>query len=256
MISVVIPAYNEEERIENSVLELYSYLDNNFNDFEIIVVTNGCRDRTPEIVEKLIDEYPNIYHLNFKNEIGKGGAIIEGFKVARGDIVGFLDADGATHIKSVDTLLNFLINNGIDGVIASRWLPDAKRIGYDSKLRVIASRSFNILVKILFQLNFKDTQCGAKFFKKHAIKKVLPELGLTDWAFDVDLLYRMKKYGFKIVEVPVIWEHKDGSKFDLKRMSVRMLFSIIGLRIKTLPYLSWFGKSKYAGWLYQQLKKL
>ncbi len=253
-VSLIIPAYNEERRIEKTLIKYYSYLSDKFRNFELIVITDGCKDRTPEIVSNFARKHPNVIHLNYPKKLGKGGAIIEGFKVANGNIIGFVDADGATPPDYLDEIFKVLEKNGIDGVIASRRVKGAKIIKKQPIIRRVLSLGFNILVRFLFLLPYSDTQCGCKFFRDYAVKKVLPELGLTDWAFDVDLLYRMKKHGFKVVEVPVTWMHVDDSKLDLKRTPIRMLLSVIGLRIKTSPF-KFIAKLPVVKYIYEIIKE-
>jgi len=253
-ISVIIPAYNEEKRIRKTLLRYANFFDKNFrNQFEIIVVANGCTDKTFDIANELASKSNFIKVLNFKEKIGKGGAIIQGFKVAEADIIGFLDADGSIPPSSVLKLIENI--DGYDGVIASRWIKGSN-IGRKQPLgRRIASRGFNFLVRLLFGLNYLDTQCGAKFFKYKSIKHILPELGLTDWSFDVDLLYRLKIKGYKVKECPITWNDVNESKLDLRKTPLKMFFSIVGLRIKISP-LAFIGKSKFASWVYQKVKRL
>ncbi len=230
-LSVIVPAYNEEKRIEKTLRDYIKFLEKEFKNFEVIVVTDGCKDNTPNIVERLSNEFSCIKHVHPPKRLGKGGAIIEGFKIASGKIIGFVDGDGSTSPESICMLIKNL--NNCDGVIASRWVDGAIIRKNEPLARIIASRVFNYLVKILFGFHFKDTQCGAKFFKREAVKSVVSELRLKDWAFDVDLLYNLSKKGFKIKEVPVIWEYREGSKLDLKKASIKMFLSVLNLRVKT-----------------------
>jgi glycosyltransferase involved in cell wall biosynthesis len=228
-ISLIIPAYNEEKRIEKTLKNYIAFFKKKFSNFEIIVVTDGCKDNTPKIVEKLSKRFSFIKHIHPLERLGKGGAIIEGFKLANGNIIGFVDADGSTPSQSISSLIENL--NGYDGAIASRWVDGAIVRRKEPFARRIASRCFNYLVRMLFGFHFKDTQCGAKFFRRKAIKSVVDELRLTDWAFDVDLLYRLNKKGFKIKEVPIVWNYKKGSKINLIDASI-MFVSIFRLKFK------------------------
>ncbi len=253
-LSVIIPAYNEEKRIEKTLRNYITFLKKLYKEnFEIIVITDGCEDFTPKIVENLCKEFPCIIHIRPPKRLGKGGAIIKGFKVAKGEVVGFLDADGSTPCESIEFLLKNL--RGHDGVIASRWINGAVIRKDEPLARRIASRVFNFLVRVLFGFHFKDTQCGAKFFRKKAIKSVVNELGLTDWAFDIDLLYRLNKKGFKIKEVPITWRYEEGSKLNLVKVSIQMFLSVIGLRIKTSPF-AFIAKSKPIRWIYKVVREL
>lgn len=211
------------------------------------MITDGCTDMTPKIVYDLSTHHQCIKHINPQRRLGKGGAVIEGFKAATGDILGFLDGDGSTSPLDIIRLINGL--EDCDAAIASRWVRGSNVKRHAPPTRIVASRAFNILVRLLFGLPFKDTQCGAKFFRNSVIRSVINDLGTTDWSFDVELLYRLRNRGFKIKEMPVTWEYKDGSKLDLKNISMKMLVSILGLRIKTVQLASlipsWFAECIY-----------
>ncbi len=234
-LNIIIPAYNEEKRIEKN-LESYSqfFLDKMKNDFEILIILNGCRDKTREIVEKFSNKRRYIKFKEFKKAIGKGGAIIEGFKIADSDLIGYVDADGSTSPKTFYDLVENI--NSHDGIIASRWIKGAIIKKKQPITRRISSRGFNLLVKLFFGLKIRDTQCGAKLFKGKAIKKITPELGITRWAFDIDLLYRMKRNGFDVVEIPTEWEDIEGSRLNLKKTILEMFVSIIRLRLIYSPF--------------------
>ncbi|MCD6500399.1 glycosyltransferase family 2 protein [bacterium] len=251
-LSVIIPAYNEEKRIESTLIKYVNFLNREFRkDFEIIVITDGTTDRTPEIVKNMCRKYSQITHIHPSERLGKGGAIKTGFKIAKGDIIGFIDADGSLSSKNCKTLIDKLKN--YDGVIGSRRIKN-RRV-YDSFAREIGSKTFNFIVRLLFHLPFRDTQCGAKFFKKRVVKNVVHELRLSDWSFDVELLYRVRKNGFKIIEMKVNWNHKEGSKLKVSRASIKMFLSIIGLRVK-LSFLSKIISPRIFGIIYEKVKKL
>ena len=222
-ISIVIPAYNEENRIK-TVLSKYS---NHFQDYEIIVVCDGI-DNTLNIVKEASERYPEIKLLNFKKRLGKGGAIIEGFKAAKGDRIGFVDADES--VEPVDVKRMFDALSDVDGVIASRRLKDSKILVKPPLKRRFASMIFNIVVRIIFRFPFCDTQCGAKVFKKEVIKDILDELKTKGFEFDVELLWMLKKKGYKVVEFPITWKHSEGSSFSLSN-APKMFFSLLKVRL-------------------------
>jgi len=241
-VSIIIPAYNEEKRIDNTLKEYSEYfkrlkrekvLDKekkSFN-FEIIIVINNTKDRTEEIVKNYSKKYKEIRFLNFK-EGGKGFAITEGFKDAlkRGnDLIGFVDADMATPPESFYDLINNIEN--YDGIIASRWIKGSVIKTRQSFKRRILSRGFNFIVRALFFLKFKDTQCGAKLFKRNVIQSIVNEINLTQWAFDVNLLYLCKKKKFRVKEQPTIWEDKVDSKLNVTKIPIQMFLGVIRLRL-------------------------
>lgn len=231
-----MPAYNEEKRIGNT-LERYSEFFDELGrkqefEYKILVVINNTNDRTEEIVKMFSDKNKNILYLNFEQG-GKGFAIIEGFKEfikANYNLIGFADADMATSPKAFYDLVRHI--DGYDGVIASRYVRGAVVKPKPTVKRIVASRAFNFVLRTLFLFNYKDTQCGAKIFKKQVLSQVIDKMTITHWAFDVDLLYNLKKSRFKVKEHPTVWSSQDYSKINLAKDSSRMLSSVIQLRIK------------------------
>lgn len=226
-LSIVFAAYNEEKRIKRTLSEYCAY----FSFAEIIVVCNGCKDNTVSVVEQLMKRFHNIKLLVFPEMLGKGGAIIEGLKVARGKIIGFSDADGAYPPSEFEKLLR-KIKGGYPVVIASRRIKKGKgrKESGESLERSIASRLFNIFVNNLFYLQLTDTQAGAKVFKREVIKRVLPKLKCRGYEFDVELLWKIKVEGYRIKEVPINWTHVSGSRFNLFDVP-KMTASLIKLRL-------------------------
>lgn len=234
-VSIVIPAYNEEKRIGMTLEDYCTFFEGKLGkSFEIYVVLNGCHDRTLDIVRDYAKRFRQIKYLTINEAIGKGGAIIEGFKIAEGDYIGFVDADGSTTAKSYYELYEKIENN--DGIIASRWIKGARVPVRQTLMRRIASRSFNLLVRVLFGIKLVDTQCGAKLFTKKAVKSVVHELGVTRWAFDIDLLYLLSKKGFKIIEIPTVWKDHPDSNLKLHKAIPEMMLAIIRLRLVYSPF--------------------
>ena len=232
-ISIIIPAYNEEKRISKTLEDYTIFFKKKYKkNVEIIVVLNGCVDNTLEVVKKYAKKYSQIKYLNFKKS-GKGFAIIEGFKVAKGDLIGFSDADASTSAEEFNKLTENI--TGLDGIIASRYVKGAVMYPKQPLQRVIVSRVGNLITRLLFHLKIKDTQCGAKLFKKSTIKKVLPALGTTEWGFDIDLLYQIKKNNFRIKEMPILWKERGGSKLKIWKASLQTLLAVISLRIINSP---------------------
>jgi len=226
-LSIIIPAYNEENRIRSTV-ECYMKYFKNY-DFELIIIPNGCKDKTEEIVIQLSKEYKQIKYSVLKEALGKGEALKEGFRIAEGNLIGFVDADDSTKPKDFEDLIKNIKDNGC--IIASRYIKGSIVKPKQKFARIIASRVFNFLVRILFGLKIHDTQCGAKMFKKTTIKTVLPKLDITRWAFDVDLLYQIKKHNFKIKEFPTKWKDGSGSRLKIHKATIEMFLSLIRLRL-------------------------
>lgn len=220
--SIIVPAYNEERRIQNTLI---SYID--YFDCEIIVVCDG-HDGTAEIVKNVSKKYPKIKLFEYISKLGKGGAIIEGFKKSSGDYIGFVDADESVLPDQFEILLNELENS--DCAIGSRRIYGSQILRRQTLRREISSKIFNALSNGLFDLRIKDTQCGAKVFRRKVIDNVLPKLKSTGFEFDVELLWRIKKESFSIKEVPIIWRHTDKSSFSLK-YAPAMFVNLIKRRI-------------------------
>lgn len=230
-LSIIIPAYNEEKRIEKTLEDYTNFFKKTKLNFKICVVLNGCRDNTLGVVKKIAKRHKQIKYLDIKEAIGKGGALIEGFKRADGNLIGFVDADNATSpLYFYDLIKNI---KDYDGVIGSRWMKNSKI--EMPKLRKFLSKGFHFGINILFNLGYEDTQCGNKLFKKNVIKKIVNRLGATRWAFDVDLLYLIKREGYKIKEIPTVWLEPGKSHIKLKEIIPCFVLPMIRLRLLYSP---------------------
>ncbi|MBS3175087.1 glycosyltransferase family 2 protein [Candidatus Woesearchaeota archaeon] len=233
-LSIIIPAYNEEKRIIKTLDSYYDFFYKKFKDnFELVVIPNNCKDATPEIAKNFAKKYKNCKVYNIPYFVGKGGAVIEGFKKSKGEFAGFVDADLSTDSDAFYDLYNNIDN--YDAIIASRWMKGAKIGTRQPLIRRIASRVFNLLIRIMFGLRISDSQCGAKLFKRKSIIKVIDKLVTTRWAFDVDLLYLLKRNGFAIKEIPTTWNDDPNSKLNVKKTSLEMFLAITRLRLMYSP---------------------
>jgi glycosyltransferase involved in cell wall biosynthesis len=251
---LLIPAYNEENRIEPVLTEFGEYFSRNYTGkFQLVVVLNGCKDNTIGVVRGVAEKYPAISALEFPAPIGKGGALIEGLKLAPlADLIGYVDADGATGPKAFHDLV--VLSDKADCIIGSRWLPGAVLHQSQSGRRQFASRVFHSIVEFFFGMNIRDTQCGAKVIHRKAVDKVHSALRIADMAFDINLLFALKRSGFKILEVPTEWTDKIGSKVALGKTSLTMLLSVIRLRLFYSPFYKWLRPlSPLEAWLYKKL---
>jgi glycosyltransferase involved in cell wall biosynthesis len=252
---ILIPAYNEEARIEPMLRSYAEFFGKNYTGkFEIVVVLNGCTDNTLGIVQKVAAEFPVIRPLEFAEPIGKGGALIEGLKLAAGaDLIGYVDADGATPPRA---FLDLISKTGdADCVIGSRWLPGAVIHQSQQSHRRFASRAFHFAVQMLFWMNIRDTQCGAKVMKTAAVAKIHENLRIADMAFDINLLYSLKHAGFKILETPTEWTDIAGSKVVLARSGLTMFLSAVRIRLIYSPVYKWLQPLRpLEGWIYKKLR--
>jgi glycosyltransferase involved in cell wall biosynthesis len=251
---LLIPAYNEEARIEPVLRDYAQFFGRNYSGaFQLVVVLNGCKDDTLGVVQRVAQEFPSIGWLDFPAPIGKGGALIEGLKLAgHADLIGYVDADGATPPKAYLELVKKI--GAADCVIGSRWLPGAVIHQSQSDDRRFASRVFHLIVQTLFWMNIRDTQCGAKVMKRAVAEKIHPSLRIADMAFDINLLYSMKRAGFRILEMPTEWTDQAGSKVALGRSSLTMLLSVIRIRLIYSPFYKLLRPLRpLEAWLYTKL---
>lgn len=167
--------------------------------------------------------------MSFNKRLGKGRAIIEGFKVANGDVIGFLDADESVAPTHISGMIDAL--QDADTVIASRRLKESRILIEQPLKRRVASKAFNLLIRCLFGLPFKDTQCGAKFFKRNAILDIINDLETSGFEIDVEILWRLRNKGYNVLEYPITWKHSEGSQLKLSN-SWDMLTSLLKIRFK------------------------
>jgi len=254
---LLIPAYNEEERIEPVLREIAHYFETNYDGkCQIIVILNGCRDNTLGVVERVAKDHPCISWENHPAPIGKGGALIEGMRLAPlADLIGYVDADGASPPRAFHKLVK--LTSKADCVIGSRWLPGAVLHQAQPWMRRFTSRCFHLVVQSLFWMNIKDTQCPTKVMRRAAAEKIHPHLMIADLAFDVNLIVSMKRAGFSVLEVPTEWTDKVGSKVtaSLFRASLTMFLSVVRLRIIYSPFHSLTRPLRpLEAWIYKKLR--
>ena len=253
---LLIPAYNEERRIEPVLREYARYFREHYRGkFQLVVVLNGCTDDTIGVVRRVGAEYSAVGALEFPGAIGKGGALIEGLKLAPlADLIGYVDADGATPPHAFHDLVRHI--GGVDCVIGSRWLPGAVLHVEQSGRRRLASRAFHFIVQVLFWMNIRDTQCGAKVMRREAVEKVHSSLRIADMAFDINLLYSLKRAGYRIREVPTEWTDKSGSKVTLGLTSLVMFLSAVRIWLIYSPRLYRLLRPlrPLEGWVYRKLR--
>lgn len=234
-VSVIIPAFNEEKRIVQRLACITDYFSSAYSgDYEIIVVTDGCSDRTGEIVSHCARQANNLLVLSYPLRLGKGGAIVEALDRASGEVLVITDADDSVPPKDLLKLMEAA--KTCDLAIGSRYRRDSQLGTGQPFLRYLLGRGFNALAKMMFwQLKgLSDTQCGAKAVRRHAAARVRNDFFITGFAFDVNLILSLVGAGSKIAEVGVAWSHcKFESKVsrNLAKLVAGMFFSLIRLRI-------------------------
>jgi glycosyltransferase involved in cell wall biosynthesis len=253
---LLIPAYNEERRIEPVLRDYARYFKDHYRGkFQLVVVLNGCTDDTIGVVQRVGKEFPSVRALDFPEPIGKGGALIEGLKLAPlADVIGYVDADGATPPHAFHDLARRI--DEADCVIGSRWLPNSVLHVEQSSRRQFASRVFHAIVQFLFRMNIRDTQCGAKVMRREAVEKVHSSLRIADMAFDINLLYSLHRESYRILEVPTEWTDKIGTKVTLFRTSLVMFLSVIRIWLIYTPriYRLLRPLRPLEGWVYKKLR--
>jgi len=254
---ILIPAYNEERRIEPVLRDYAEFFGKNYSgEFQIVVVLNGCTDDTLGVVRRVGAEFSAVHALEFREAIGKGGALIEGLKLAaHADLIGYVDADGATPPRAFLELVRHI--GEADCVIGSRWVRGAVIHQSQSGHRRFASRAFHLVVQLFFWLNIRDTQCGAKVMKRAVVEKIHPYLRIADMAFDINLLVSIKRAGFRVLEVPTEWTDQAGSKVMLFHSSLTMFLSVVRVRLIYWPFVYRLMRPlrPLEGWVYKKLRQ-
>ena len=241
-ISIVIPAYNEEKRIANTINAIISFCEPKYHNYEIVVVDDGSDDATNSIIESHRYFGDNLRLIKLSQNRGKGYAVKQGVMQSRGEIVLYNDADGSTPIEELSKLEKYLAA-GYDIAIGSRELPDESRQVYDFRHRRIIGRIFNRLVRILAVKDLADTQCGFKMFTAKAAADIFPYQTIPGFCFDVELLHIAQLRNYKIKEVAVNWHAEKGSKVNIVKDSLRMFFGI--LRVCCYSFLKKYARRPY-----------
>lgn len=227
-LSIVIPAYNEEERIVATIGAIASHVSDLGFPWELLIADDGSKDATVSIVEDL--HLANLKLLKAPKNGGKGSAVQRGMLAACGKYILFADADNSTPIEEVSKVLNKLENDGYDVAVGSRGAEGAEE-GKKSLLRKILSGGLRWIVKYIFFIPVRDTQCGFKMYTHEAAQKLHTKQTIMGFSFDLEILYLAAKYGYKIAEVPVSWIDAPGSKVDTRKEVQRFLRDL--MKIKT-----------------------
>jgi dolichyl-phosphate beta-glucosyltransferase len=235
-LSVVIPAYNEEQRIAKTLANIDSFLEKQSYDYEIVVIVNGTHDRTFAIVKELAaSSVQKAVAVNLP-EGGKGNAVKRGIlEHASGDIILFMDADNATPVSEIAKFIPFF-DQGYDVVIGSREVdPHLMKVKQSLKRQILGKMS-HLLVRVVLLRGIYDTQLGFKAFKKEAAKEIFKRVRTLGWAFDMEVLAIARKHGYKIKEVGVEWTEFGGSHVPMSAF-VESLIDLFKIRIRV-----WLGK--------------
>lgn len=227
-LSVIIPSYNEEKRIAKTLQAVDAYLKQQSFEYEILVVNDGSKDKTAEVVKGAMAYVANLRLIDNQENHGKGWVVKQGMLEAQGQIRLFTDADNST---SVDQVANFLpfFEQGYDIVIGSRRIKGAVIAVKQPWIRDFLGGIFRLMVHTVVPLGVKDSQAGFKAFNAKAAEAIFPQQTIARWAFDVEILAVARKMGFKIKEVPIKWINDLESHVKLSGM-VKMLFEVLQVR--------------------------
>ncbi len=232
-VSIVFPAYNEQDRLEPTVRSYVDYFRRRGASVEAIVVDDGSLDGTASLAAELADEYPELRLLRLAENRGKGYAVRSGVVNARGRLVLFADADGATPVEEVERLED-AIAAGADIAIGSRALR-SRAVRVSSRLhRRIVGRAFHLLVRVSGVDEISDTQCGFKLFRGAVAQALFSRMHMTGFSFDVELLIMARHRRYRVAEVPVNWAHQPGSRVNLVTDSARMAFDLLRITARRL----------------------
>jgi dolichyl-phosphate beta-glucosyltransferase len=227
--SFILPAYNESERLTASIPKVLEYVRDRGLSAEIIVVNDGSTDSTADVVRQFAVANPIIVLLENPGNRGKGYSVRNGMLHANGAVALFTDADLSSPITEADKLFAALAN-GADVAIGSRWLKRELQTERQPVLRQLYGRLFNLGLRIVLGLGYRDTQCGFKAFTRNAVQMVFTHQRVERWGFDPELLFLARKFRLKTVEVPVEWAHDHRSKINPLRDGIRMVLEVLEVR--------------------------
>ena len=242
-LSVVIPAYNEEQRLKRYVPGMVEFLQSKGCPFEIVVVNDGSRDHTAQVARELSQTFPMLRLIDLNPNRGKGGAVKAGMVDARGEYVLFTDADQSTPISEVDKLLQKMEVDGYDMAIGSRSIPGARIKQPQAWHRALAGKLFGVGTRLLCVRGIRDTQCGFKAMKHVVAQKVFPQVTSDTAIFDIEMLVVATREGYRIAEVPVQWVHDPDTRipYNLRR-AARIWIELF--RIHRAQRIGWSLKAK------------
>jgi dolichyl-phosphate beta-glucosyltransferase len=230
-LSVIVPAYNEEARLGATLVAYLRYFRGRGESFELLVVDDGSLDRTTELVERVATDAPEIRLIRLAENRGKGYAVRSGVVNARGRLVLFADADGATPAEEYQRL-HVAIENGADVAIGSRALSDQTVKVRTRVHRRVIGRAFHALVRLCGVHHVADTQCGFKLFRGPVAHSLFSRMRTNGFSFDVEVLLMARLGGFQITEVAVNWVHQPGSRISLVSDSLRMAWELVRIRAR------------------------
>jgi dolichyl-phosphate beta-glucosyltransferase len=227
--SIVIPAYNEGERITAALDQVLAWIGEQRWSAEIVVVNDGSRDDTAAIIARYAAAHPQVRLIENPGNRGKGYSVRNGMTHARGDLLLFSDADLSSPISEAPKLFDALAA-GADVAIGSRWLRTELQTERQPFYRQLFGRVFNLFLRMMLGIQFKDTQCGFKAFRRPAADAIFPRQRIERWGFDAEILFLARRFGFKSIEIGVAWGHDERTKISYFRDGMRMVWEVLLVR--------------------------
>ena len=232
-LTIVIPAYNESVRLGGTLDRILSFVAQYTWDVELVVVNDGSTDDTSDVVRRYAAKSGIVRLLENPGNRGKGYSVRHGVLDARGTVILFTDADLSAPIEEAPKLLTAL-EQGADIAIGSRWIRAELQTQRQSLARQVLGRAFNQFLRLLLHLDFKDTQCGFKAFRRNAARAIFPLQKIEGWGFDAEILFLARRLRFKVAEVPVLWGHDERTRINPMADGLGMLVEMMKIRWNAL----------------------
>ncbi len=226
-LSIVFPAYNEANMLENAVTKAMKALEEITRSYEIVIAEDGSTDGTDRVAALLSERYPLVKHLHSEKRLGRGAALKTAFKKASGKIFVYMDVDLATNVGQLKSLVKAIKEEGYDFATGSRMLSESKV--ERSRTRQISSKIYNFLVRAMLGSKVKDHQCGFKAFRREPLMQLLDEVTACHWFWDTEIIVRAIRKGYKIKEIPVEWTSGRETKVSLIKDSFNMAWQVTKL---------------------------
>jgi dolichyl-phosphate beta-glucosyltransferase len=230
MLSIVVPCYNEQDRLPATLDAIRAYMATRDPGYELILADDGSTDRTQDVIQGAMKGAPNVHNVRLPDNRGKGRALAEGVKVSKGDRVLLTDADLSTPIDELPKL-EARLDSGAGVAIGSRAVKGSEIVIHQPFYRVVMGKTFNLIVQALLLPGLWDTQCGFKLFRGDLARAVFADLKTNGFGYDPEALYLAKRRGEKIAEVPVVWRHSAPTKVIPIRHSLDMFRDVVRTRL-------------------------
>ena len=231
MYTVIIPAYNESDRIIPTLKTIEKFKQTLSSELEVIIVCDGCSDDTEAVVTNFIKDYSGFRLISYLTNRGKGYAVRQGILASKGDIVGFMDADGSTAIEELNVFLEkFNADEELSCVIASRRTKDAVLSPAQPWYRQIMGEVLSLITRIVLRVPFTDTQCGFKFVRGDLARECFAKMTIDGFSFDIEFIYYLHFHNYKILEQGVHWHNDDRSKVSPIKDGLKMLKTVYNIK--------------------------